>query len=368
MKENSLELKNKSQSILMKRWNRFKSIKRAYYSFFIIIIMYISTWFSPFLVDNRAIMVDYEGKIYFPVFKKIFTNGIYSEKFFKQSDNNFGEADYRQLKIDSKKNKNGFVILPLYPINPYENFIKPGSIHPEKPTFSHILGTDIVGRDVFARLFHAFGVSMTYSLATLLVTYVLGILIGALFGYFGGLFDLVGQRILSIFGALEAGGLYLIIILKDFLKPTTVFGSIMILFSLNVVFGWIGTSGTVRMMYFRERSKEYTSAAVSIGASNFSIMYKHILPNTLVPLITSAPFLITGSINGLVSLDYLGFGLNPPAPSWGEILSQGQANPLTASWLLFAPVGAISLTLILITFVGEGIREAFDPKVFSRIR
>ena len=186
-------------------------------------------------------------------------------------------------------------------------------------------------------------------------------MIGACLGYFGGMLDLYGTRFIEIYSSIPF--LFMVMMIASFIRP-----SILILASLMILLsGWIGICWYIRGEFYREKSKDYVAAAIAMGQSPWKVMFKHILPNALTPFITNAPFAIMGYISYLVSLDYLGFGLQPPTPSWGDLLNQGRNN-LQYWHLILIPLTSIASTLFLITFVGEAIREAFDPKVYSRLR
>ena len=229
------------------------------------------------------------------------------------------------------------------------------------PNSQHLLGTDNQGRDVLSRLIYGFNISITFAIVCCFLSYIIGIIIGGTLGYFGGKVDLFGLRIIEIYGSIPF--LFMLMILATFIKP-----NVYILASMYVFLtGWIGITWYVRGEFLREKSKDYVSAAVSMGQSHWNVMFRHILPNSLTPVITFAPFAIIGYISALVSLDYLGFGLQPPTPSWGELMAQGRTN-LQYWHLIVSPLFSIGATLFLITFIGEAIREAFDPKVHSRLR
>ena len=418
----------KSDSILKKRIRRFKSIKRGYYSLIILTSIYIISLIAPVLISKEALIVRYANGIYdngekfidennnaiydeselfddsynyyFPAFSKMFENIIgpkfYEASFFGQDSiqgkKRYGEPHYRLLKKQFNKEDNGnYVIMPLYPFGPFEEVLSErdesfkdsnnngkwdkgetyiddndngeyDSYHPATfPDTINILGTDNQGRDVFARLIYGLKVSLTFALVVTFFSYTFGIIIGGTLGYFGGKVDLLGLRLIEIFSAMPF--LFLMMILGQIFKPTIMLMAFMYMF----ITGWIGISWYVRGEFYREKAKDYVSAAVSMGQSTWKIIIKHILPNALTPIITFAPFAVIGYISALVSLDFLGFGLQPPTPSWGELLVQGKAN--LQYWHLIAiPLTAIGITLFLITFIGEAIREAFDPKVYSRLR
>jgi microcin C transport system permease protein len=231
---------------------------------------------------------------------------------------------------------------------------------PHPPTWAHPLGTDNRGRDVLARLFYGFRISITFALGVVLLSYTIGMAIGATLGYFGGLTDILGQRLVEIWSGLPF--LYTVIIVSALIIPGL--GTLILILAS---FGWMGIAMYMRGEFYREKSKDYVAAAIAQGDSNRSIMFGHILPNALTPIISFAPFAIVGAISSLVSLDFLGFGLQAPTPSWGEMVNQGLQN-ITKWHLIVFPLTALFSTLIMIVFIGEAIREAFDPKVFSRLR
>ena len=231
---------------------------------------------------------------------------------------------------------------------------------PHTPSSEHWFGTDNRARDVFARLIYGFNISISFALVVTFFAYLIGITIGATLGFFGGKFDIFGQRFIEIFASIPF--LYTMIIISSVMQP-----SFWLLVGILSCFGWVGMTYYMRGEFYREKAKDYVSAAVSMGANNRRIMFKHILPNALTPIISFAPFAIIGYISSLVSLDFLGFGLAPPTPSWGEIVGQGISD-IRYWWLIVSPMSATFITLLLITFIGEGVREAFDPKVYSRLR
>jgi len=388
--------KNLSESILQKRINRFKSIKRGYYSLIILISLYVLSICAPIIFNSKAIMVKYNDEYYFPLFNSIFSNKNIEAKdlgqFQIKGKKKYGQPHYRLLKKQyQKEDKGNWVIMPLYPYDPYEevisekdeqftdvngngvwdpseNFIdENGNGIADKykytnfPNSQHLLGTDNQGRDVLSRLIYGFNISITFAIVCCFLSYIIGIIIGGTLGYFGGKVDLFGLRIIEIYGSIPF--LFMLMILATFIKP-----NVYILASMYVFLtGWIGITWYVRGEFLREKSKDYVSAAVSMGQSHWNVMFRHILPNSLTPVITFAPFAIIGYISALVSLDYLGFGLQPPTPSWGELMAQGRTN-LQYWHLIVSPLFSIGATLFLITFIGEAIREAFDPKVHSRLR
>jgi microcin C transport system permease protein len=355
----------RSESLLRKRLRKFRSIKRGYYSFLIIFGTYILSFFLPFIVTNQALLVRYEGSLYFPLFH------YYPAAEFGQQS--FGEPDYRALaRTFEEENRGNWVVLPLYPYSPTESLFDLPGTPPHSPSREHIFGTDDRGRDIFARLAFGFNVSLTFALLVLAISYAVGIVVGALLGYFGGKLDILGQRVIEIWSSLPF--LYTIIIVSSIIVPIYIPGrnlvlqpSFWLLILILTAFDWMGITYYVRGEYYREKAKDYVGAAIAMGASNRSVIFKHILPNSLTPVVSFAPFMIVANIGALVALDFLGFGLPAPTPSWGELIGQGMEN-LTKWWLVFFPLAAMFVTLLLIVFIGEAVREAFDPKEYSRLR
>ena len=414
----------KSDSILKKRIRKFKTIKRAYYSLIILVIAYIFSLSSSFFVSSTALVIKYmnnsydrgeeyvdlnnnkmwdEGEshidkyqYYYPLFKKIFTNVDYEANFFGQEyvkgKKRFGKPHYRLLKNKFQKASNGdFIIMPLYPYDPFEevlseldeeftdtnnngfwddgepliddnsNGTRDEYRPPTIPDSHHIMGTDNQGRDVLSRIIYGFKISITFALIVWSLSYLLGIIIGATFGFFGGKLDLYGLRLVEMYASIPF--LFTLMMLSSFIRPTIFVLSAM----LVILSGWIGISYFIRGEFLREKSKDYVAAAIAMGQTNWNVMFKHILPNALTPIITNAPFAIMGYIGTLVSLDYLGFGLQPPTPSWGELINQAAGN--LQNWhLVVFPLLIMAITLFIITLIGDGIRAAFDPKVHSRLR
>ncbi len=343
-----------STSLFKKRWRKFKSLRRGYYSFLLIVIMYALSFMLPLLVNKDALIVKYDGSYYFPVFK------YYEASFFGQ--NRPGEANYRMLKKQFQEDaSDNWVLMPLYPYHPNENLLEEteGS-PPHHPSWSHPLGTDDRARDVLARLVYGFNISISFALVVIAFAYTVGIAIGAMLGFFGGLFDITVQRLIEIWSTLPF--LYVMIILSSIVQPNFI-----LLTLILTAFGWMGITYYIRGEFYREKARDYVSAAVAMGAKNRKIIFKHILPNSLTPVISFAPFVIVADIDSLVALDFLGFGLPPPTPSWGQLISQGMGN-IEYWWLVAFPLVAIFFTLLTIVFIGEAIREAFDPKVYSRLR
>jgi microcin C transport system permease protein len=355
----------RSVSIFRRRIRKFKSLRRGYYSFLILLFAYSISFILPLLINNEALIVRYHGKYYFPMLQ------YYPASEFGM--NAIGEPNYRELKQQVAASGNGdWVLMPPYPYSATESLLDlPGS-PPHRPSGEHIFGTDDRARDVFARLAYGFNVSVTFALLVLGFSYLVGISTGAMLGYFGGKLDILGQRAIEIWSSLPF--LYTIIIVSSIVVPIYIPGrnlvaqpSFWLLIVILSIFDWMGITYYVRGEFYREKAKDYVGAAIAMGVSEPAIMFKHILPNSLTPVISFAPFAIVANIEALVALDFLGFGLPAPTPSWGELISQGTEH-LTDWWLIFFPLAAVFLTLLLIVFIGEAVREAFDPKEYSRLR
>ena len=308
---------------------------------------------AELLVNSRALIVSYEGDWYFPTYGDIYpgsTFGLSCEY----------ETNYRELrqKFGEPDNPN-WVLMPPVPYNPFENDLLEGTYPPYSPSTEtqHYLGTDTTGRDVVARLVYGFRIAMAFSALLLICNYVAGILVGCAMGYFGGAFDLLFQRIIEIWSNVPF--LYVIMIVASIVVP-----NFLTLIVVMVLFGWTQLTWNMRTSTYKEKSREYVSAARALGASNWRIVGSHILPNTISVIVTFIPFSIASGVTALTALDYLGFGLPPPTPSWGEMLSQG-TRQLQSPWIVSSVVVAMVAILLMVTYVGEAIREAFDPKQFT---
>jgi microcin C transport system permease protein len=353
------------ESILSRRLRKFRRIRRGYYSFLLIAAAYIFSFFLPFVVNNVALVVRYKGEYYFPMLQ------FYPAATFGQAA--FGEPDYRALRGElAAANTGDWVLMPPYPYSPNESILDLPGYPPHPPSGAHPLGTDDRGRDVLVRLAYGFNVSLTFALVVLLLADGTGVIVGGLLGYVSGKLDLLGQRIIEIWSSLPF--LYTIIIVSSIVVPVYVPGRMQVLqpaFWLLVfilaAFGWMAITYYVRGEFYREKAKDYVAAAIVTGVSEPAIMFRHILPNALTPVVSFAPFTIVANISALVALDFLGFGLPAPTPSWGELIGQGMEN-LTKWWLVFFPLGVLFSTLLVVVFIGEAVREAFDPKEYSRLR
>lgn len=357
LERGSSERVEASLSVFRRRWRKFRTIKRGWYSFLLLTVLYALSFLLPFLVNSRALAVKYDGQLRFPIFSGHIEGSEFGQRVI-------GEAQYRALADDFREADQGnWVLLPPYPYHPNESLLTdpelPGN-PPHAPSAQHWLGTDNRARDVFARLAYGFRISLTFALGVVSLAYLIGMTLGATFGFFGGRVDIYGQRFVEIWAGMPF--LYTVIIISSIVKP-----NMWILVLILALFTWVSISFYIRGEFYREKAKDYVAAAIAQGESNSSIMFRHILPNALTPIISFAPFALVAAIVALVSLDFLGFGLRAPTPSWGELVNQGREN-ITEWHLVVFPLAALFGTLIMVVFIGEAIREAFDPKVFSRLR
>jgi len=343
----------KINPLTLKKIRRFKSIKRGYYSFIVIVTMILISIFAEGLVNKRALIVHYDKKFYFPTYGHMIPGATFGLDYEY-------ETNYRELKkFFTEQGEGNWVIMPIVPYDAYENDLREDQYPPFPPSKrdKHYMGTDTVGRDIVARLVYGFRLAIFFSLFLLLVNYTIGVSIGSAMGFWGGKFDLIFQRIIEIWSNVPF--LYVIIIISSIMVP-----NFFMLILIMAFFGWIGITWTMRTVTYKEKEREYVLAAKALGASNFRIIFKHIIPNTIAIIVTFAPFSVSAGIVALTSLDYLGFGLPPPTPSWGELLQQGWAN-LDAWWIVGSVIIAMIVTLVTVTFVGEAVREAFDPKLHT---
>jgi microcin C transport system permease protein len=334
-------------------WQRFKRNRLGYWSLVSFVIAFAISLAGPLWSNDKPLVVRYQGNLYFPLVK------TYAETTF---GGDFPTpADYLDPYIrDRFSEGSNFAV---YPPNHYYydtlNYFSKAS-NPAPPSRENWLGTDDRGRDVFARLLYGFRVSVIFALVLTAIGTVLGLLAGAVQGYFGGRTDLTGQRLIEIWSALPE--LYLLIIFASIFEP-----SLVLLVVLLSLFGWIGLSDYVRAEFLRNRTQDYVRAARAMGLSNAQIIWRHILPNSLTPVITFLPFRMSGAILALTSLDFLGLGVPPPTPSLGELLAQGKAN-LDAWWISLSTFGVLVATLLLLTFMGDALRNALDTRISDAVK
>jgi ABC-type microcin C transport system permease subunit YejE len=444
--------------ITRRRIERFKRIRRGYYSLLILLAATVLSIFAPLLAESRALFIWYEGRAYFPTFQFFDMNtfgqqpppawgmgDLETEYMRLQREWAVERATYRAERdrvgddpaalaalAQRYPNRRNFVIMPPIPWDPFEtdfwysevlktvevalesgdragaeliarrdrlpelaDLIRTGEVDRmlEDPTLSptgdlvglarsgavpslrgigevppnppdwrrrHYFGTDSQGRDVASRLLYGFRISIFFALFLVLIGQAIGTVVGSLQGYLGGRFDIISQRLLEILIAIPF--LYVVIIMAALFVP-----SFWMLLLIMALFQWITITFYMRTEMYREKTREYCLAAKSYGASHARIIFRHLLPNTLTPLVTFTPFAIIGAIFALTGLDFLGYGLPAPTPSWGELIDQAlQLENRNKLWLTFAPFGAITITLVLVVFIGESVREAFDPKQYAR--
>jgi microcin C transport system permease protein len=444
--------------ITRKRLERFRRIKRGYYSLLILLGAIVLSIFAPYLAESRALLVWHQGRAYFPTFRYYDMNtfGQLPPPDWRTGDL---ETEYRRLQrewvlerqmyaaelvrrgdtpqvraeLDPRyPNRSSYVVMPPIPWNPYENDFRYNEILPEiqqalsrddapaaerlarlegldelaeaiasgalrqmladpevSPTGDlagmartgampslqglgqappnppdrkrgHYFGTDSQGRDVAARLLYGFRISIFFAIFLVCFGQLIGTIVGSLQGYLGGRFDILSQRLLEILISIPF--LYVVIVMAALFAPT--FWMLLLIMAL---FQWISITFYMRTEMYREKTREYCLAAKSYGASHLRIIFRHLLPNALTPLVTFTPFAIVSAIFALTALDYLGYGLPAPTPSWGEMIDQAlQPENRTRLWLTLAPFGALTVTLVLVVFIGESVREAFDPKQYAR--
>lgn len=329
-------------------WQRFRRQRLGLCSLVIFLGLYGFSLVGEVLVNDRPLVVRHEGRWFFPVLKD------YSEQ-------DFGgplpiAADYQDPAVQALLERPGtFVLRPLYPYH-YSTlaYFTQAVHHPGAPSRQNWLGTDTSGYDVAALLLYGFRISVTFALALTAAGTVLGVLIGALQGYFAGRVDLVTQRLIEVWGAMPE--LYLLIIFASIFEY-----SFVLLFILLSLFGWVHLSDYVRAEFLRNRQLEYVKSARALGLSSGQIMWRHILPNSLTPVITFLPFRMSAAITALASLDFLGLGVGGNSPSLGRLLQQGKSN-LDAWWISASAFTALMVTMLLLTFMGEALRNALDNR------
>ncbi len=444
--------------ITRKRFERFRRIRRGYYSLLILGVAVVLSVFAPYLSESRALLVWYDGRVYLPTFE-YFEMDVFGQEpppawgmgdleteylrlkreweveryLFQRERAEMGDDPQGLAALEEKyPNRRNRVFMPPIPWDPYESdfwyneilndiqlvleegdidraemmarrdrldeladSIRGGGIHamladpemsptgellglarsgampslgrlgqvpPTAPDRSrqHYFGTDSQGRDVASRLFYGFRISIFFAVFLVLFGQLIGTVVGSLQGYLGGRFDILSQRVLEVLIAIPF--LYVVIIMAALFAPT-----FWMLLGIMAIFQWIGITFYMRTEMYREKTREYCLAARSYGASHLRIIFRHLLPNTLTPLVTFTPFAVVGAVFALTGLDYLGYGMPPPTPSWGELIDQAlQPENRDKLWLTLAPFGAITITLILVVFIGESVREAFDPKPYAR--
>ena len=448
----------KLDPITRRRVERFRRIKRGYYSLVVIGVAMVLSVFASLLAESRALLVWYEGRPHFATFSYYDMDTFDQEPppawgmgdleaeylrlqrewsveryLFRRERAEIGDDQAALETLEARyPNRRNFVIMPPIPWDPYQSdfwyneilreiqaaldagetevaevlarrdrldelgdaivsgeiftlMADPersptgdllgltrsgampsleglGQLPPTGPELKrrHYLGTDSQGRDVASRLLYGFRISIFFALFLVLTGQLIGTVVGSLQGYLGGRFDLLSQRVIEVLISIPF--LYVVIIMGALFAPT-----FWLLLAIMALFQWIAITFYMRTEMYREKTREYCLAARSYGASHARIVFRHLLPNTLTPLVTFTPFAVVGAIFALTALDYLGYGLPAPTPSWGELIDQAlQPENRDKLWLTFAPFGALTVTLVLVVFIGESVREAFDPKQYSR--
>jgi len=332
--------------LMRRRLASFRASRRGFWSFWIFLALFVLPLGADLLANDRPLLVRHDGHFYAPVLRgypeTAFGGALPTEAVYR-------DADVRRL-IEAR----GWMVWPLVPFR-YDtiDWELPGAA-PSPPSWRHWLGTDDQGRDLLARLIYGFRISVLFGLVLTLASSVIGVAAGAVQGYFGGWTDLLLQRFMEVWSGLPV--LYLLIILASIVQP-----SFWWLLGLMLLFSWMSLVGVVRAEFLRARNLDYVRAARALGVRNTVIMARHLLPNAMVATLTFLPFILNGAITTLTSLDFLGFGLPPGAPSLGEILAQGKAN-LQAPWLGLTGFVVLAVMLSLLVFIGEAVRDAFDPR------
>ena len=333
--------------IFRRKFRIFCRQRRSYYSLILLSSAFILSLFAELICNRRPLLIRYQSRYYAPF-------------LFTYPETKFGgdfktEADYKDEELVERLSTAGnFVWYAPIPFGPEEVDFDLNTQAPSKPDSRHLLGTDDRARDVLARLIYGFRISFLFAIALATLGTVLGVLAGAIQGYFGGLIDLIGQRITELWSSLPE--LFLLIILSSIFEP-----SIWVMLILMACMGWTGLSAYVRAEFLKTREYDYVRSPVALGAGNLRIMLLHILPNTLAPVISFFPFRVSAAITGLASLDFLGLGVPPPTPSLGELLSQGKSN-LQCWWIIASAFLLLVTTILCLNFIGEGVQRAMAPQ------
>ena len=325
-----------------KRWRRFKANRMALASVWILAVLLFFSFTSEIWANSVPLVLKYKGSHYFPVAK------YYHPTTFGRED--IAQMDYRTLELGA----DDWAVWPIVRWDPYERNAKAETL-PGPPTNENWMGTDENGRDVLSRLLYGFRYSMLYAVIVWFFSSIVGMLAGAVMGFKGGWTDLFGQRVIEIIESLPH--LMILITLVSIFKP-----SLYLLAFITVFFGWVIVSVYFRGEFLKLRRREFVESARALGAGKARIILRHILPNSLTPWITISPFLIAGNISGLAALDFLGFGVPAPTPSWGELLNEALKHFRIAWWLAVYPSLALFIALTLLNLIGEAVRDALDPR------
>lgn len=329
-----------------RRIANFKANKRGYYALWLFLILFIFSLFAELWANNKPLLVSYQERWYYPVLSD------YPETTFGGTLTS--STDYRDPYVADLIEQKGWMIWPpirfSYSTINY-NLTVPT---PAPPSADNWLGTDDQGRDVLARIIYGFRISVLFALTLTIGSSVVGIMVGAIQGFYGGWVDLLGQRLIEIWSGLPM--LFMLIIMASLVEPNFWW-----LLGLMLLFSWTELTGLVRAEFLRGRNLEYVRAARALGLSDAKVMFRHILPNAMVSTLSFLPFIFTGAIGLLTSLDFLGFGLPIGSPSLGELVAQGKNN-MSAPWLGLSAFFTLAILLTLLVFIGEAVRDAFDPR------
>ncbi|MCX7353521.1 MAG: ABC transporter permease [Alphaproteobacteria bacterium] len=329
-----------------RRIDNFRANRRGVWSLWLFLFLFVGSLFAEFIANDKPFLVYYDGGFYMPIFEA-YPETTFGGEFPTETD--YQDAAVRQLIHDK-----GWMLNPLIPFSYGTIILDLGRPAPTPPSSRNWLGTDDQARDVLARLIYGFRISVLFGLTLTFFSSIVGVAAGAIQGYFGGWTDLLFQRFMEVWEGMPT--LYLLIILASIVEPNFWW-----LLLLMLLFSWMSLVGVVRAEFLRARNFDYVRAARALGVRNRVIMFKHMLPNAMVATLTFLPFITSGSITTLTSLDFLGFGMPPGAASLGELLSQGKAN-LQAPWLGLTGFFVLALVLSLLVFIGEAARDAFDPR------
>ncbi len=332
--------------VARRRWAAFRRNRRGWWSLWIFLVLFVGALGAELVANDTPLLVRYDGQLYVPLLV------AYPETTF--GGDLLTEADYHDPFMQRQLAAHGWVVWPVIPWS-YDT-IDSGLARPvpAPPSSRHWFGTDDQGRDVLARVIYGFRLSILFALALTLLSSVIGILAGAIQGYFGGKVDLLFQRFIEIWSGLPT--LFVLIILSSMIAP-----NVWWLLGIMLLFSWMSLVGVVRAEFLRVRNFDYVRAARALGMRDWWIMLRHVLPNAMVAAMTFMPFVLNGVIVMLTALDFLGFGLPPGSPSLGELVGQGKDN-LQAPWLGFAAFFTLTILLSLLIFVGEAVRDAFNPR------
>ena len=332
--------------IMQARVQRFKQNILGFGCFIVFIIIFVLSLAAELIANDKPLLVKYEQSLYLPVFK------AYPETTFGGVFET--EADYKDPVVQQLIADRGWAVWPLIEFSYQTPNLDLAVPVPSAPTAQNWLGTDDQGRDVLARILYGLRVSLLFGFALTFASAAVGILVGAIQGYYGGWVDLIGQRVLEVWGGLPM--LFMVMILVSMFTP-----SVYWLFVIMLLFGWTTLVGLVRAEFLRARNFDYVRAARSLGVTDRTIMFRHILPNAMSSSLSQLPFMLTANITALTALDFLGYGLPPDAASLGELLLQGKNN-LNAPWLALSGFFTLAIVLSLLIYIGEATRDAFDPR------